>query len=150
MVGARVYVKHVWRRGDISHHQPMNWCDSIWSSDNRHTWGCSHCGKLRSVSSLWKITFSQRASRAQTHQRSTSNNELSKWLLQNARKGETRQRTSRVSKWVEIIPNVAIAGLYAIPVTSHQISGNLPSHIRGRCWQLDWIDARRIYFQQPW
>ncbi len=27
----------------------MNWRDSIWASDNRHTWGVSHCGKLRSV-----------------------------------------------------------------------------------------------------
>ncbi len=54
---------------------------------------------------------------------STSNNELSKWLLQNACEGETRQRTSHVSKWVGIIPNVALAGLCAIPATSHQISG---------------------------
>ncbi len=34
-----VYVKHVWRRGDISHHQPMNWRDSIWASDNRSLLG---------------------------------------------------------------------------------------------------------------
>ncbi len=60
-------------------------------------------------------TLSQHASRAQTHQKSTTNNELSKWLLQNAREGETR--------WVRIIPNVALAGLYAIHATSHQISG---------------------------
>ncbi len=30
MVRTRVYVKHVWRRGGISRHQPMNWRDSIW------------------------------------------------------------------------------------------------------------------------
>ncbi len=49
MARARVYVKYVWRRGSISRHQPMNWRDSIWASDNRHTWGWSHCVKLRSV-----------------------------------------------------------------------------------------------------
>ncbi len=32
-----------------SRHQPMNWRDSIRASDNRHTWGCFHCVKLRSV-----------------------------------------------------------------------------------------------------
>ncbi len=49
MARAQVYVKHVLRRGGISHHQPMNWRDSIWASDNHHTWECSHCGKLRSI-----------------------------------------------------------------------------------------------------
>ncbi len=49
MARAWVYVNHVWRRGGISRHQPMNWRDSIRASDNRHTWGCSRCVKLRSV-----------------------------------------------------------------------------------------------------
>ncbi len=35
----------------------------------------------------------------------------------------TAAATSCFSKWVGIIPNVALAGLYAIPETSHQISG---------------------------
>ncbi len=49
MARARVYVNHVWRWGGVSRHQPMNWHNSISTSDNRHTWGCSHCVKLRSV-----------------------------------------------------------------------------------------------------
>ncbi len=36
-------------RSGTSRHQPMNWSDSIRASDNRHTWGCFHCVKLRSV-----------------------------------------------------------------------------------------------------
>ncbi len=53
MAWARVNVKHTWC---ISLHQPTDWSDSIWASDNRHTWGCSHCGKLRSVSFLTQRT----------------------------------------------------------------------------------------------
>ncbi len=37
----KVYVNHIGCRGGISHHQPMNWRDSIRASDNHHTWGCS-------------------------------------------------------------------------------------------------------------
>ncbi len=27
----------------------MNWHDSVWASDNCHTWGCFYCGKQCSV-----------------------------------------------------------------------------------------------------
>ncbi len=45
MAQTRVYVKHV-EVGAVSHaHQPMNWCDFIWASDNR-----SHLGVPTAVS----------------------------------------------------------------------------------------------------
>ncbi len=57
MARARVYVKHVWCKGGISRHQPMNRCDSIRASDNRHTWGCPHCVSYAALSYLWKRTY---------------------------------------------------------------------------------------------
>ncbi len=51
MAWARVYVNHIWSRGGLSHHQPMHS-----DSDNRNTWGGSHCVSYAALSYLWKRT----------------------------------------------------------------------------------------------
>ncbi len=59
MAWAWVYVNQVWHRGSISHHQPMNWRDSIRASDNRHTSSCSHCVSNAALSEPMKENYSQ-------------------------------------------------------------------------------------------
>ncbi len=56
MAWTRVYVKHVWRRGSISRHLPMNWRDSIWASDNRSHLGVPTAVSYAALSYLWKRT----------------------------------------------------------------------------------------------